>query len=345
MFGEFSPKRLGNSTKVRENRRVKLDLKPRANLAFFAVAYTLIFIGVATLVIGPSNWVSQSVDTFLKNESPGKIGPVGPAGPGGQSGEPGRQGEQGPAGKVGETGPVGPVGPQGQTGPQGVQGETGATGLIGETGPMGPQGEVGEQGVQGVQGIQGATGARGAQGDVGPVGPLGPTGAQGAQGATGPAGVRGSYYGSFYDNTTQVLNGEAQATPIKLNSTFTANGVQILDGYKISVTNAGVYNLDFSAQIWHNAGSKTEALDIWLAKGSGNGDAVELPWSNTQLLFAKGERQVASWNFVEQLQANDYLVLYWASANTDFSMPALAARTSPSVPAVPSVLLNVIQVG
>jgi hypothetical protein len=131
---------------------------------------------------------------------------------------------------------------------------------------------------------------------------------------------------------------------MRLSNTAAANGVQIVDGYKVQVANAGVYNIEFSAQIFHNAGTKSEELSIWLAIGSGSGSPVNVEWSNTELLFAKGERAVASWNFVIPMQANDYAVLYWASSNTDFSMPAIPPQTTPPIPAVPSLILTITQV-
>ena len=287
--------------------------------------------GLASVALGKSEWLPDKVVDFLRQgvSAPAANEVIGPAGPAGEFGPIGPQGDQG------EAGPVGPIGPQG---------DQGATGPVG---PVGPQGEVGPQGAQGIQGIQGATGATGPTGPVGPLGPQGATGATGATGPTGPQGVpgvTGSYYGSFYDVTTQVLDGPDVATPMKLSGTASANGVQVLDGYKVQVANSGIYNIQFSAQIFHNAGTKTEALNIWLAVGSGGGAPSNIDWSNTQLLFAKGERQVASWNFMLPMQAGNYAVLYWASANTDFSMPALDAQSIPPIPAVPSLVLTITQV-
>ena len=131
---------------------------------------------------------------------------------------------------------------------------------------------------------------------------------------------------------------------MKLSNAVSANGVQVVDGYKVQVANSGVYDIQFSAQLFHNAGTKTEALNIWLAVGSGGGAPVNVEWSNTQMLFETGERGVAAWNFVVPMQAGDYAVLYWASANTDFSMPAISAQTTPSIPAVPSLILTITQV-
>jgi hypothetical protein len=131
---------------------------------------------------------------------------------------------------------------------------------------------------------------------------------------------------------------------MRLSSTLSANGVQIIDGYKMQVSNPGVYNIQFSAQIFHNEGSKTQPMNIWLAIGSGGGAPVNVPWSNTQMLFAKGERAVAAWNFVVPLQANDYAVLYWSSTNTEFSMPAVPEQSTPPIPAVPSLIVSVTQV-
>lgn len=125
---------------------------------------------------------------------------------------------------------------------------------------------------------------------------------------------------------------------MKWNNTDSANGVQILDGYKIQVTHSGVYNIQFSAQLFKTS-SGSDSVDIWLGI---NGDNV--PWSNTQLEFAKGQKTVASWNFVVPLNANDYAVLYWSSPDTTFSILSTVAQSNPIRPAVPSVIVTVTQV-
>lgn len=84
------------------------------------------------------------------------------------NGSPGTPGSQGPKGDRGERGP------QGERGIRGERGETGARGEKGERGETGSQGETGPQGPVGPTGPQGATGP---QGPIGPTGPQGPAGA------------------------------------------------------------------------------------------------------------------------------------------------------------------------
>jgi hypothetical protein len=132
---------------------------------------------------------------------------------------------------------------------------------------------------------------------------------------------------------------------MKLSNTESSNGIQVVDGYKIQVANAGIYDVRFSAQIFHNLGSKTEALNIWLATGSGVGTPINVDWSNTQILFAKGERAVASRNFVLEMLANDYVILYWSSPNTDFVMTIVDPQVTPPIPASSSLILTITQIG
>jgi hypothetical protein len=54
--------------------------------------------------------------------------------------------------------------------------------------------------------------------------------------------------------------------------------------------------------------------------------------------------EVAAWNFLVQANAGDYYELYWSSADTTAQIHAASAGTSPTRPAIPSVILSVTQV-
>lgn len=289
----------------------------------------------------------------------GAIGPAGPQGIQGPTGPTGATGNTGPTGSDGIPGIVGPTGPQGiqgdygPTGPQGLTGSTGPTGSsggppgpTGSTGPTGSQGIQGEMGVTGTigpQGVQGITGPTGTQGLQGPTGPTGPQGIQGITGVTGPTGYGFTpYYGSFYDTTTQVNTPINTAHTMTFNSIDpTPNGVSIVSSSRITITNSGVYNLQFSAQVEKDGGNSA-SIDIWLRE-----NGVNVPNTNTSLtVINQGDnRIVAAWNFFIYPNNNYYYELMWSSSDSSvrlrYQLPALI----PVRPAIPSIILTVNRVG
>ena len=148
------------------------------------------------------------------------------------------------------------------------------------------------------------------------------------------------YYGSFFDTTTQTSDGLTAAMPMHLNSTAEAYGVSIVGTSNIKVDYAGVYNIQFSAQL-ENTGSGTHPVDIWLTKNSQN-----LANTNTKItMVGNNNKEVAAWNFVLTLNANDYVTLYWAATDTtQIQLTAEGSASSPARPAVPSVIATVTQV-
>ncbi len=173
----------------------------------------------------------------------------------------------------------------------------------------------------------------------GAVGPVGPQGPQGATGNPGPQGARGGWYGSFFDTTNQNNTNPAIAYAMKFNSTDGANGVSINDSSKIRVANSGVYNIQFSAQLINTSLDAT-TFDIWLAK---NGEPVTNT-NTTVSLDKKQTRYVAAWNFMIDLNANDYVELMWFSGQANAQIHYVGPQVNPTRPAVPSVILTVHQV-
>jgi hypothetical protein len=107
------------------------------------------------------------------------------------------------------------------------------------------------------------------------------------------------------------------------------------------VANAGVYNIQFSAQL-DNSDNQDHDADIWLAK---NGSTVAN--TNTQITVPSSHggtngNAVASVNFVLTLAAGDYVELMWQVQNTSISLPYYAI--SAPQPATPSLIVTVSQV-
>lgn len=157
-------------------------------------------------------------------------------------------------------------------------------------------------------------------------------------------------YGSFYDTTDQTAASTTTAYPITLNSTSYSVGVGVdaSNTSRIYVNTPGTYNIQFSAQLV-NYSNQSEDIDIWLRKNGTN-----VADSNTRFGLAarKGPSDpyhaVAALNFFIALVAGDYIELVWCSteaysgAGTGAYIEYYAASSSPTRPAVPSMIVTVV---
>jgi hypothetical protein len=120
-----------------------------------------------------------------------------------------------------------------------------------------------------------------------------------------------------------------------------SNGVTLSANTKFVVASAGVYNLQFSAQLESTGGGSAQTMDIWLAKNGSN-----VTNSNTQVVVnSHNGRTVAAWNFVIDLSANEFLELKFRVDDTRLGLQYDAGPfTSPTRPAVPSLIVTITQV-
>jgi hypothetical protein len=148
-----------------------------------------------------------------------------------------------------------------------------------------------------------------------------------------------SFYGSFYSTQDQTNAGATATNKMTLNTTDIAAGVSIVSNSRVTIANAGIYNIQFSAQL-DKTDSGDDVVDIWLCK---NGSPVAN--SNTQMtLVGNNGKHVAAWNFVVAASAGDYFELCWHSADTGVFLNYVAAASNPTRPAIPSVILTVTQI-
>lgn len=146
------------------------------------------------------------------------------------------------------------------------------------------------------------------------------------------------YYGAFSSSVTQTATNPNQEYLMTLNTTTLSNGVTI-SGSQITMANAGVYNIQFSAQIKHTSGGSA-SIDIWFKKNGTNiGD------TNTKVVASNNTEEVAAWNIVESFTAGQYVELAWNSNVGGVQLLAAPAQTGPVRPAVPSVIVTVTRVG
>jgi hypothetical protein len=159
---------------------------------------------------------------------------------------------------------------------------------------------------------------------------------------TGAGGASG-FWGSFWSNQDQSAANTTTAYPITFNNTDPDSiGVSIVSNSQITFANAGVYNIQFSAQADRVSGSGSDSIDIWFRKNGTN-----IPESNGVITVAGGAaaaKTIASWNYMLKLSAGDYVELAWRTSDTNLQLIHEASATSPTRPAIPSVIVTAQQV-
>jgi len=149
-------------------------------------------------------------------------------------------------------------------------------------------------------------------------------------------------YGSFYDTTTQTNPVANIARSMSLNSTDITNGVSISGSTNpfntyIKTENAGIYNIQFSAQVDKTDGG-TDDVVIWLRK-----NGIDLTDTATTLtLPTNNSKVVAAWNWFVTSANGDYYQIIWRSADTDLRL--LAEPITANHPGIPSVIVTVNRV-
>jgi hypothetical protein len=144
-------------------------------------------------------------------------------------------------------------------------------------------------------------------------------------------------YGSFYSTQTQT-NVAGTARSMSLNVTDITNGVSISGSTNpyntyIKTQNAGVYDIQFSAQV-DKTDSGTDEIWIWLRK---NGTDINDSATSIQLV-GNGAHYVAAWNFFVNAAANDYFQLMWYSPDANVRLHAEPAFGV--VPGIPSLIVT-----
>jgi hypothetical protein len=151
--------------------------------------------------------------------------------------------------------------------------------------------------------------------------------------------VNPKWYGSFYSTADQTNAGATSVNKMTLNSTDISNGVSIVSNSRITIANAGVYNIQFSAQL-DKTDSGDDKVEIWLCK---NGNPIANSNTETTLVGNNG-KHVAAWNWFVQAAAGDYYEICWNAADTSLFLNSVVAASNPTRPAIPSVILTVNQV-
>jgi len=147
-------------------------------------------------------------------------------------------------------------------------------------------------------------------------------------------------YGAFQDSTDQVAANTTTAYAITFDTTDFNNGVTLSNSSRLNVSQAGIYNIQFSIQ-FTNTTNASQDVDVWFRKNGTNTDK-----SNSRFGFAprKGVgdpfHTIAAMNFFLSLNANDYVEIMWRPTDVGVTIEQYPAGTSPTRPAVPSAIVT-----
>lgn len=145
--------------------------------------------------------------------------------------------------------------------------------------------------------------------------------------------------GGFQDNTTQTIATINTAQAVTFGTTDFSNGISIgTPTSRIVVDNAGRYNFQFSAQLDKASGA---AASIWIWPRI---NGVNVPDSASKVSIQGSTAEaVPAWNWVLDMEANDYFELVWLTNDTAVQLKHEAGFGSPpnDVPEIPSVILTV----
>ena len=150
-------------------------------------------------------------------------------------------------------------------------------------------------------------------------------------------------YGAFFDltNQTAAIN---TATVMLFSNTSLVDGVTMVGGSRITVPATGVYNFQFSAQLVNSSAADVN-VSIWIRKNGAS--AIDDSCGDISVPKKDGAINgyaMAAWNYMESLAANDYLEIMWSTPSASVVIEVIAARSTPTRPVAPSIILTVEQV-
>lgn len=145
-------------------------------------------------------------------------------------------------------------------------------------------------------------------------------------------------YGAFSSDQDQSTTANT-ATLMTLNTTDFSNQVSISSS-KITVVNAGIYNLQFSTQ-FQNTDNQIQDISIWLRQNGtdipGSTGFVSIP-ARKSASAGEEAHEIIGWNYYLEMDASDYVEIYWSTTLDTVTIQHYPTSTGPVRPATQSVV-------
>jgi hypothetical protein len=125
------------------------------------------------------------------------------------------------------------------------------------------------------------------------------------------------------------------ANAMTFNTVDYFNSCSLVSTSQLTVTYAGIYNLQFSTQ-FQNTDTQLHDVSVWLRKNGtdivGSTGLISIPNKHGGV----DGHTISGWNFFVSLAANDYIQIYWSTTNAAVTIQAYAVGTSPTRPSTAS---------
>lgn len=141
----------------------------------------------------------------------------------------------------------------------------------------------------------------------------------------------------------QANAGITSANTLTYNQPVITQGIEVRNGGELWFDNPGQYLVTFTLQV-SNRGNAAQVFEVWAAY-----DGSNYPLSNTRFDIP-ARKSLSEWShivpaitgiFTVEDPANDYLSIKWWADSTDVFIESYPENTSPTRPAIPSVIMTV----
>lgn len=142
-------------------------------------------------------------------------------------------------------------------------------------------------------------------------------------------------FGTFLNTHAQSTTASTPTAMTFDTTPITPINVSLEEESRIVVVETGIYNIQFSAQIYRTSGGTNQHIDIWFRV-----NGTDIDNSNTRMTVANnGHYLVASWNFFVPLNSNDYIEIMWSPSVEEIILQSETVGTIH--PATPSVIATI----
>lgn len=142
-------------------------------------------------------------------------------------------------------------------------------------------------------------------------------------------------FGTFLNTHGQSTRANTPTAMTFDKTPITPYNVGLIEETKIQVFETGVYNIQFSAQIYLTSGGTNQHIDIWFRI-----NGTDIDNSNTRMTVANnGHYLVASWNLFTQMNSDDYIEIIWSPSVETIILESDTVGTIH--PATPSVIATI----
>lgn len=136
----------------------------------------------------------------------------------------------------------------------------------------------------------------------------------------------------------QIALAPTTAYALFFNTTDFSNEVSLTGTTRMTVANAGIYNMQFSVQL-ENGDNAPQDVYLWLKQNGtdiiGSTGKVGMPQRKA---VNNPSHDIKGWNYFLSMNAGDYVEVWWSTNGIDVTIPNYIATPLPTKPSTASVV-------